>query len=284
MGGGVLLDIGANIGKFSVIFAMNGWTCCAIEASTLNSSLLKITAKLNDLAIDIEPYILHEKTGKMFFYQNGPFGLVSTEEIDEKSNQILGNITPYEMDAICLNDWKTTELKKLEKVDFIKMDIEGSEVAAVRGGGAFFQHFGFPPVFCESNKWTLYLQKETPKSLIKTFENIGYKAYKLVDDKLYGFDSDLFQMNVCEDFIFVHENNSIGELYGGIYSQGSHESIVNHVLKELKMDDEIEVMGTLYSLMDYDYIISEDSIKLRIENMKKLCTEETFLKNILDLY
>lgn len=67
-----------------------------------------------------------------------------------------------------------TELSNIEKIDFIKLDIEGSEVAALRGGGAFLKNYNFSPVFCEINKWTLYLQNETPLSLILEFEKLGY--------------------------------------------------------------------------------------------------------------
>lgn len=90
----VLLDIGGNIGAFSLNFAARGWKCYAIEASEKNIEAFDKSIKMNQFDISILKYILHEKTGKMYFHQDGPYGFVSNNVFDsfdcEELNSKIG--------------------------------------------------------------------------------------------------------------------------------------------------------------------------------------------------
>jgi len=121
---GTFLDLGGNIGAFSLSFGAMGWKGFVFEASSKNVNLLNKSIHLNDFDITVIDKAIYDKTGKIYFGQHGPFGLIQ--------NEMTQGIKWEEIRCMCLNDWyKQKEVPK--KFDFIKMDIEGSEVAALRG-------------------------------------------------------------------------------------------------------------------------------------------------------
>ncbi len=66
-----------------------------------------------------------------------------------------------------------------DRVDFIKMDVEGSEVAGLIGMSALLRRDDAPPIFVESNGHTLDLFGESPTSLKATLQAYGYRIYQV---------------------------------------------------------------------------------------------------------
>ena len=63
-----------------------------------------------------------------------------------------------------------------ERVDFLKMDIEGAETAALRGGGRVFRELR-PVVLVEVSPRSLAAQGSSREELLATFEELGYELY-----------------------------------------------------------------------------------------------------------
>ena len=273
-----MLDIGANVGKFSVLFALNGWNVYSIEASEANIGALRKTVELNRLPVTVCPYILHVKSRKMLFYQYGPWGMCVPHEANEIYEKFFGGVVPHELDAICLNDWKNTELKHIKCLDFVKMDIEGSEVAALRGADNFLEHFHYPPIFCECNKWTLFLQRETSCSFMDAFYRLGYRAYKIVDGKLVDTSAlDRYQVEINTDYLFIHSRNGM-EFECMKETNISMRETCERTVAYLSGDSMPEIAGTLYSLFENEELMNEPMIQEEVGKVKEKYPDDVFIR------
>jgi FkbM family methyltransferase len=162
---------------------------------------LEKSVKANNFDIKVIPKALHEKTGKLYFHSNGPWGIVMTEK-----NKHISEVYD-EIDCISLDDW--AEAENIKNINLIKLDIEGSEPAALRGGKEFLKNNNCPPIFCEINSWTLGLYGETQFSLYSIIKNLGYKAYEYKNKKLYEFDIEEPPFVVIRDLIFINDTSKI---------------------------------------------------------------------------
>lgn len=196
--GGVVLDLGANVGAISVPFAQAGWHAIAVEAGSRNVDALRITSKLNNLDIEVLPYIVHAETGTMYFHQNGPWGFVTNDIVKEKDAQPLNAFKLDDLERIAGHD--------VNRIDFVKMDVEGSEPAAVRGGREFFKRYGYPPVFCEANRWTLIMQGESVRSLKEAFAEQGYRPYVIRNGRLWQVLDPENEIETVTNYYFIHDS------------------------------------------------------------------------------
>ena len=254
------LDIGANIGIYSVYFSKRGWETYAVEAADDNAYALCDTAEKNNLFIRLEKRAIYDKSIDVFFYDNGPYGhIIEKKEVNEKKKII-------QIQALRLDDWKETKLGEAMHVDFIKMDIEGAEVAALRGGREFFEHYNKPPVYCESNKWTLFLQNETSKTLVDEFKKIGYEAYYVsnIDGKLRKLDN--MQIICVLNIWFIKKETVLSK---EVYSdEVVIKDYVEEILMQLESDNENELMGHINDLRDYQKLINDKRIKEKLLEIK----------------
>jgi hypothetical protein len=86
-------------------------------------------------------------------------------------------------------------------VDFIKMDVEGSEVAAVRGMSGLLSREDAPPILYESNGHTLNLFGETPARLMALLTKPGYRCYLVDWNRLVLCSADELQAEVCVNYL-----------------------------------------------------------------------------------
>ena len=70
------MDLGRNIGAFSLSFGAMGWKRFVFDASANNVNLLNKSIHLNDFDITIINKAIYDKTGNIYFGQLGPYGLI----------------------------------------------------------------------------------------------------------------------------------------------------------------------------------------------------------------
>ncbi|MDE6592818.1 MAG: FkbM family methyltransferase [Oscillospiraceae bacterium] len=196
---GVFVDIGANIGVFSLSLAAQGWRGIAIEAGEKNFGVLSKAIAKNGFDITAINKAVSDHTGTIRFFENGPEGYVGNNIIDEKCL--------VEIPATTLDDELKEIKKKYDSINLIKMDIEGSEVAAIRGMKIFLKEYNYPPVFAESNVYTLSLQNESPITMGTEMEKLGYCTCVFKNDKLYLYDYRNFQTECCTDRMYIHRSD-----------------------------------------------------------------------------
>jgi FkbM family methyltransferase len=171
--GQVVLDLGAHIGTFALTAAAAGCRVIAFEASPRNVALLRASIAANQFGdrVKIVAAAVSNHNGTAAFCSNGPWGHLATAQVKDASAPVP---------AVRVDD----ALAGLEmpRADFLKMDIEGSEIDALTGMQALLGGNEGPPILYESNYIGLGYYGKTPRALKDAFHRLGYHHHYLVRD------------------------------------------------------------------------------------------------------
>ena len=114
----VILDIGANIGYYTILFSKLGKEVHAFEPDETNFSILQKNIKANNLT-----NVISNK--KAVSNKNGTINL-SLNKLNTGGHYITNKETGVKVETIILDDY-------IKSVDFVKMDVEGAETLALMG-------------------------------------------------------------------------------------------------------------------------------------------------------
>jgi FkbM family methyltransferase len=160
----VIIDIGANVGTHSVVFAnkaKNG-SVIAIEPSReVYPILLKNSAHSNIIPLQLA---ISDKNGRAVFNvasDDGYSGL--------KNNGVKPIIDTYEVLSLSLDTLMT--MLDLPCLDLIKIDVEGLENEVLVGAAETIRTHT-PFIFCEING-----ENHSPDETIRKIESFGYRTY-----------------------------------------------------------------------------------------------------------
>jgi FkbM family methyltransferase len=141
--GMVFIDIGANIGYFSLLAANqigNEGRVIAFEPNQRNCNLLQLSALVNQFDyIDIYPLAVAD-TNSMFVFDlaDGSNGTLTSEITGTLSADRLSKLMHRTLvRSVRLDDM----LSHLDRIDIIKMDVEGAEYRALRGMQTLIQKY-----------------------------------------------------------------------------------------------------------------------------------------------
>lgn len=120
--GGVVIDIGANIGTFSAYAAHYGATVYAIEPEPHNLEALKRNIEINNMQDKIYPcpYAISNYKGTAVIHDSGGGASI-------KDDGMFG----AEVEVMPLDNF--FDLYHINSVDVLKIDVEGSEVEIILG-------------------------------------------------------------------------------------------------------------------------------------------------------
>jgi FkbM family methyltransferase len=190
--GAVVLDLGAHLGTFSLPAAAHGCRVVAFEASPRNAEFLRTSARANGFRdLVVVPVAVSDQPGTVRFRPEGAWGQISAAwapgVVEVPARPVPDVITELGID----------------RVDLVKLDIEGSEIPAVEGMAPLLGGAGAPPVVYESNAHTLRMFGATPEDLIRVFDTLGYSNYLIGDHDLIPVTPDSFQPDTCVDYLAV---------------------------------------------------------------------------------
>lgn len=131
--GDVVLDFGANVGYFSVLAASKGCVSYAFEPTPSQVPFIKRHSELNGGKIYAEQCAISNQSGETSFYLNND--LLAANSLIVRGNQDKSIIVKQ----ITVDDF--VEQEGLEKVDFIKADIEGAERLMLEGATKTLKRF-----------------------------------------------------------------------------------------------------------------------------------------------
>ena len=191
---GRVIDLGAHIGTFALYAAAMGHEVVAVDASEQNVAMLKESCSLNGFdRLRVIRAAITDSPGFVQFTELGPYGLVATPRINWETVRVPAITGDGLLDEVGWRD-----------ASFIKMDIEGSEVAALRGMRRLIAQTDVPILF-ESNGHTLHFYDQSPKTLLGQLEQAGYTCWEVSDYRLRSVASTDLQFVCVVDYLAVKD-------------------------------------------------------------------------------
>lgn len=180
--GDVVLDIGANYGVYALTLATRVQPGGSVQAFEPGIEALRQlrhnSEELNaQLPISIWPIALSDEKKTMALYHLGApttFTLAGT-----------GDETSESVEALTLDEWVTTQC--LDRVDIIKIDVEGHEPKVFTGAHATLTKFR-PVIMFEVSTSALSRAGCSQQAPFEFLTGIGYRVYVLRDGCLQRID------------------------------------------------------------------------------------------------
>lgn len=183
---GVVLDVGAHAGQFAKQFAKLAprGHVYSFEPGSYALSILRIAVRLNRLGnVTVLGMGLAEEPGELKLSipvkSSGSYGFglahMGAAGDEERGRKLVSQSVPVTtLDLFA-------EQRGLDRVDFIKADIEGWELRLLKGGAKMLERFQ-PTLLLEVNPGALARAGDTPEDLFQYLTGFGYKAFTLSPD------------------------------------------------------------------------------------------------------
>jgi len=202
--GMVVVDLGANVGYFTMVAAKlvgNSGKVYAFEPEPSNFELLLRNIKLNGYTnvVPINKAVSNrEGPGELFISNHR----TSESQIFKRENG--SEIVPIESTSldIFFND-------RDHHIDVIKMDIEGAEELALHGMSSVLKNNQHIKIITEFNPETLEKAGSSPKEYLTIFIELGFKLYRIDEERksLENISSPEAEIEALNRRIFSHYEN-----------------------------------------------------------------------------
>ncbi len=205
-----VIDVGANIG-LSTLFASSllpKAQVLALEPSPTNFAYLEQNVVRNGLGnVRIRNVAASDQVGVLELHEQANFGAGNYVVKENRIGSIGLSLVKVEAKPLDL----ILEEEKVERVDFIKIDVEGSELDVLNGMQETLRRFR-PIVFMEINTWALIAWRNmTPRTLLDRFLALCPCAFSFDGQALMSLAGDgerthflhrhLFQNECVEDIV-----------------------------------------------------------------------------------
>lgn len=173
--GAVFLDVGAHIGYFSIKAARRVGNSGRVVAFDPNPEILKLlrdnVAANHSSNVIVEPVACTDREQTLTFYAV-PSGNTGASSLARDNAEPWSQAPqPYQVRGRPIDD-VIRELK-LERVDVIKVDVEGAEVSVLKGALETLKRF-HPKVIVEVSPPQLASFHTTPEDLVSLLKSAGY--------------------------------------------------------------------------------------------------------------
>lgn len=205
----VIIDIGANIGLLTCAYAQRYKTLSpkifSVEAVQKNYNLLLRNIEHNHFK-NVSAFRLalgSEKGEITFSLPSADFvgNAVGNNILGKEDQDILKQENTYleKVPLTTLQAW--AEENKIERCDFMKIDIEGGELSVFKSGKDFIEK-NLPVIQCEYNKCFVDKLGLTIQDYLSFFGPLGYQCFVEEGDCYRSIDPKNFEHNVV-DMLFV---------------------------------------------------------------------------------
>jgi FkbM family methyltransferase len=178
--GGVFLDIGANIGYYTLLAAARvgpQGNVIAFEPNPHNCELLSKSVELNRFAnVTLHAYAVSDQAGSFGFSAD-----------DSNGRLIAGDqeIAQFQVETVVLDQFLAQEAR----IDLIKMDIEGFEGKALQGMKELIRRHT-PVIISEFNAGSMErLSGIKPAEYLDQLRELGYTIAIIADEPIPAFDN-----------------------------------------------------------------------------------------------
>jgi FkbM family methyltransferase len=202
-----------------------------VEAAPSNVRLLQAGAARNGFD---QVLVVHgaatDYEGTVGFLPNGPWGTIVNPAVARAPSLIQARwLAPVTVPAVTVD----ALLARLgwDRIDLVKIDVEGSEVAALRGMADLLSRPDAPILLYESNADALPMFGETPASLAAALVQLGYSSYLVEPGRLVPTQLDDFRSECVVSYLAV--KGQPPALAGWqVTGPQSHEEMVRRVLSQ----------------------------------------------------
>ena len=195
-----VLDIGANIGWYSIFLGNNGFNIISFEPSKTNYYILLknycLNQDINMIIINKGLDIVEKNTIIYHPFKNSGDAIIFHNNFEKNRS----NYFSEEIKLTKLNNY--IEFLKDKYLALIKLDIEGSEGKAIQGGIDLIIKYHIPFILMEFQPKLLKKQGTDPKAFLEIFENNGYKiSEKNFFSQNYASINDLIKRRITNIYI-----------------------------------------------------------------------------------
>jgi FkbM family methyltransferase len=175
--GDAVLDLGGHVGTFALAAAALGCRVTCVEAAPANVALLNASVARNGFTnMRVVWGAISDREGTLKFLPHGPWGTVANPSVLRSPDMIQASeLAPITVPALTVDGL----LHRLgwERVDFVKLDVEGSEVAALHSMTELLNRPDAPTLLYESNTHALRFFGKTASQLADLLSDFGYTSY-----------------------------------------------------------------------------------------------------------
>lgn len=196
----VILDIGANIGWYSLLFAKRLPESKVYSFEPIQDTYKYLTKNIilngaeNVFCFNIG---LSEKEDSLtYYYFPGGSVLASEKNLID---------CPKAQETVCTVDVldKFVASQKIDKIDLIKCDVEGGELSVIKGGINSIKKF-LPIIFIELfERWAVQFNYH-PNEVIRILNEVGYGCFLANGDKLESCPMYKESKEERLNFFFLH--------------------------------------------------------------------------------
>ena len=171
--GDVVIDVGANIGYYTLIFAKlvgNTGKVIAFEPEPKNFEILKKNVSINKLTnVILEQKIVSSTNGKTKLF------LANTGIVGHHTTPTKNSTNFIEVDSVTLDDYfLTNNISK--KINFLKIDVEGAEIKVLEGAKTILRNDKIK-IFTEFNRLVIEKLGMKPQKFLSLLTENNFKFF-----------------------------------------------------------------------------------------------------------
>lgn len=180
----IIVDIGANIGVYSLIALSkyrNETFVYAFEPSDWAYNRLLENITLNSFNnVEIIKKAVSDHVGETEFHmcEDDAYNSLGAKPMKKVISSKYIELTT--LDEFC-------KLKKIKKIDILKIDTEGADYLVLKGGVRILNGIEAPIIFCEYNRYTKADESFELHDMISLLESYQYRVYEINNKMLIPF-------------------------------------------------------------------------------------------------
>lgn len=199
--GDTVVDIGANIGFYTIECSNHvgpGGRVVAVEAAPEHALAIRANLALNEIE--------NVKLLEIAIGDRKSEGILTRRSGDNLGMFTLGNVGGGEAHHVRIDTLDNIlEEQNVDRVDFIKMDIEGSEFRALRGAASTIQDQR-PTLLLEINEQALRGCDSSSLEVIALLHSFGYGGWEITRSGLLSLEAPR-DPDWCRECLFIHRDD-----------------------------------------------------------------------------
>lgn len=222
--GATVVDLGAHLGTFSLAAAANGLNVIAVEASPVNADALRQSIAANGFTnVTVMPVAVSDRAGAVRFVHNGAWGHITTDALGGSLVEVPALPLPSILEELGVT-----------RVDAVKMDVEGSEPAAIAGMRPLIRGSDAPMIVFESNAHTLHAAGSSANDVLHALARAGYQlAIVQEPSTLRRVRAESFQPETVADYLALKDERALDPSWP-IQRERSEEELVEAIAVEAR--------------------------------------------------